>query len=348
MAVRKRGTIYYAVWRDPAGRQRSKSCGPGPAGRKLATQLCERIKAEIVMGCYDERRKKTWSDFRAEYERVKQPNGIIRNVLKHFERICRPGPMAGVDAKMIDEYVAVRRGEPGRKECKIAASTINKELAVLRAVLGLAKRWEHIERLPDITFLKVHEDEPVWVPPENFARLYQACDAASRPDIPNVAVTDWWRAFLLFQYLTGWRVGQVLAIQSANVDFEHATVLSPWAETKGRRSERIPVHEVLLQHLEPLKACRMTSDRLFPWTLARSGLYDELRKIEERSGLSIKGFHSLRRSFATNNAANMDLFELQGLMCHRSLRTTKRYVAMAGKLNRSVPNIVIPNLEKQA
>jgi integrase len=54
------------------------------------------------------------------------------------------------------------------------------------------------------------------------------------------------------------------------------------------------------------------------------------------------GFHDIRRGFATANAENLDLFELQGLMQHKSLATTKLYVNMAEKLNRTTDKLAVP------
>ena len=58
------------------------------------------------------------------------------------------------------------------------------------------------------------------------------------------------------------------------------------------------------------------------------------------------GFLDLRRGFATANAASMNLFELQGLMQHKSLETTKGYVSMAGQLNKAVQMLFVPTLPR--
>ena len=60
------------------------------------------------------------------------------------------------------------------------------------------------------------------------------------------------------------------------------------------------------------------------------------------------GFQNLRRGFATENAAEMDLFELQQLMQHKSLETTKLYIGMAKKLNRAVEPLKVPAVLKDA
>ena len=55
------------------------------------------------------------------------------------------------------------------------------------------------------------------------------------------------------------------------------------------------------------------------------------------------GFHDLRRGYATANAEHMDLFELQKLMQHRSLETTRGYVNMAGKLKKAINKAHVPD-----
>ncbi len=55
------------------------------------------------------------------------------------------------------------------------------------------------------------------------------------------------------------------------------------------------------------------------------------------------GFHDFLRALATLNAQKMDLFELQGLMQHQSLETTKLYVNMASRL-KMIKGLYVPNV----
>ncbi len=60
------------------------------------------------------------------------------------------------------------------------------------------------------------------------------------------------------------------------------------------------------------------------------------------------GFHDLRRGFATENATAMDLFELQALMQHKSLETTRGYVSMTNRLNTAVEGLYVPDVLRGA
>lgn len=59
--------------------------------------------------------------------------------------------------------------------------------------------------------------------------------------------------------------------------------------------------------------------------------------------MGLLGFHDLRRGYATANAEHMDLFELQKLMQHRSLETTRGYANMAGKLKKAIKKVHVPS-----
>jgi len=59
---------YYVGWIDPEGRKRCQSCGPGAAGRNAAYKLREKRQAELLSGTYQSNSKKTWEEFRQEYE----------------------------------------------------------------------------------------------------------------------------------------------------------------------------------------------------------------------------------------------------------------------------------------
>lgn len=54
------------------------------------------------------------------------------------------------------------------------------------------------------------------------------------------------------------------------------------------------------------------------------------------------GFHDLRRSFATCNSENRELFQLKLLIQHRSLDTTQIDVAMTQCLNQPVQTLFVP------
>lgn len=114
--------------------------------------------------------------------------------------------------------------------------------------------------------------------------------------------------------------------------------------------------ETRAEHLHPL---RSFDSYVFPWDHSKRTLYVEFAAIPENAKLADDtpmpklgknggwyGFHDLRRGFATENAASMDLFELQKLMQLKSLETTRGYVNIANRLERAVSEIKVPTLRR--
>jgi len=56
----------------------------------------------------------------------------------------------------------------------------------------------------------------------------------------------------------------------------------------------------------------------------------------------------LRRAFATTNAETLGADVLQKLMRHKSYLTTKKYIAMASRVDRAVDDLHVPDVLRQA
>jgi integrase len=70
--------------------------------------------------------------------------------------------------------------------------------------------------------------------------MYQACDEMRWPEDQPYSPAESWRGLLMFIYMTGWRIGQTVALRRENVDLEAGVVLSQVRTTKatGMRSFR--------------------------------------------------------------------------------------------------------------
>jgi hypothetical protein len=145
---------------DPAGKRKCRSCGVGSEGEKAANKLSAKIAAELLTGTYESTEKKTWQEFRKEYE-SKVMDGMAPGsrqctaiALDHFERIVKPKRVQSITSRTFAEYIAERRTEEGLRSEPVSPATINKELRHLRAAIRKAFRWEYLKRVPAIDFLK--------------------------------------------------------------------------------------------------------------------------------------------------------------------------------------------------
>ena len=152
-------------------------------------------------------------------------------------------------------------------------------------------------------------------------------------------------------YMTGWRIGSLMALRREDVDLEAGFAVSRAADNKGKRDQRVPLHPLVVEHLRKIVSF---SPLVFSWPHPRRSLFDQLHAIQAAAKVKPEGpkaqygFHDLRRAFATMNAATLTPDALQALMQHKDYQTTQRYINMARQLNPAVQNLYVPALPKIA
>lgn len=368
---------WYVNWIEPSGKRKAKSCGAGAKGKKLAETRADKLHAELVSGVYDSSQDMTWAEFRKRYEAkvVSAMAGesafLALSSLDAFERVASPNKLSRITTETVDEFRTKRLAEavkvggarikatgqmPTRKgpERRVSPATVNKNLRYLRAALRTAGEWGLIDKVPRVRMLREPQRLATYIPEDHFAAIYAAVGAAAVPDnVPNVAVSDWWRGLLVFAYMTGWRIGQILALRWADVDLEGGYAITRSEHNKGKRDMRIPLHPMVVEHLRPLRGG--FAPEVFPWAGTIPDLWHAFVRIQKvtklvdgsplpkggRSG-GWYGFHDLRRAFATMNAAGLSVLQLQTLMQHADLTTTRKYVNMAAQLRPAVDMLHVP------
>jgi integrase len=363
--VKKHGAkaaSWYVGFYDPDGKRRCQSCGAGARGKKLAGQLARKLSAQLITGTYQSKDRKTWAEFREEYEaKIVEGLGIntrrqVLNALNHFERIIKPKKASAVRTQTIDTFRAKRRSEAGKKaESIVSRATINKELRHLRAALRKARKWGYLAEAPDFEFEKEAQELPVFVTPAHFAAIYKACDVAKLPSGQGYSPVDWWRALIVMAYMTGWRISELLGLHRDDVNLEKGEAVTRADANKGKRDEAVKLHPVVIQHLRKLTGFSPT---MFPWYRSQWALMQEFAGIQEQAGVHLPchgkhvhtrhchvyGFHDFRRAFATMNADRLTADALQALMRHKSYQTTQKYINLARQLDSAVDGLHVPEV----
>jgi integrase len=365
--VRKHGeekAPWYVGWYEPDGRRRRKSFGPGPLGKKLAEKKKHKLEEELMTGTYQMQVHKGWKEFREEYERRvlsgKAPRTRLQAgvSLDHFERLVKPVRVFAICTAHIDDFIAERRQEPGRREGDlISPFSVNKDLRHIKAALAVAVEWNYLAKLPKFRMEKEPGKLPTYVNGDHFALIYRACEKAKMPrGVPNVEPADWWRALLVMGYMTGWRIGDMLALRRDRLDLDAGTAISLAQDNKGKRDELVKLHPVVVDHLRRLG--RTFSALVFPWNHNERTLYSQFARIQEEAGIKLPcqenhghtrfcyvyGFHDLRRAFATMNADKLTADALQALMRHKSYVTTQKYINMARQMDKAVASLHVPDV----
>jgi integrase len=203
------------------------------------------------------RRAKTWQEFRerfnAEYiaPRLKTNKATADAVtisLNHFERICTPDRLAGIDAKTFDAFLAKRRKEG------VSDGTIGKDLDHVRMALNHAHTWKLLAERPEVPRLDDVKRLVRFVTPDDFRAIYRATKTATTPKYYGDAAQVWWKAVMVTIPTTGWFLKEVLALRWDDVDLDAGVaVLRPAAgDRRRRRAKQSPLPPVVVEHLERL------------------------------------------------------------------------------------------------
>lgn len=350
-------------WYEPDGRKKQKTFGAGDNGKKDAFRFQRQIEAQLLTGTYESKTPVSWKRFRKEWEKDRASSLSDENrrcavkAVDHFERICKPARVRTITRRTLDRYLAARRLERGfKKGSKVSAATIDKELGYIKTVLKVAVEWGYMPALPSVPRVRVPEKLVRFVTPEHFAVIYERCSVAARPELPNVIPANWWRALMVFAYMTGWRIKELLALKSADLDLDASEAITRHGDNKGKRDERVRLHPLIVQHLKSLPHF---GAQVFPWPHGRKDLWRQFHAIQVSAGIHLEcheahehtdschlyGFHDFRRAFATENAENLTAKELQTLMRHRSFATTMRYISMARQLRETTTEkLFVPTL----
>ncbi|MCR9296336.1 MAG: site-specific integrase [bacterium] len=357
---------WYVGWYEPDGKRKNKSFGK-EQGAKTAANNYAKVKAgELIQGISDGFRACSWETFVERFKdrelAGKRPATQVKYnaAISHFERICKPGTIGEITAEHIAQFKAARLAEGGKDSGrnKVAVATVNGNLRNLKRLLRVAHDWKYLKEVPKIEFLREPDVAPSFVSQEQFSRLYEACNAADRPEIQGVDPADWWRALLVFLYLTGWRVSEALKLSKDDLDLEAGYAITRAGDNKSGKESRVPLHPLIVEHLRKIQGL---STAVFDWPHDEGGLYDNLHAIQDAAGIAkvcrkdhehndsccYFGFHDLRRGFATANAANLSASQVQQLMRHSTYETTQKYINMAEQIKRDdvVSRLAIPELK---
>lgn len=355
---------WFVEWYDDEGRRKSKSFGPGYMGKKRADSFRSKIENELYAGTYRHPSKTTWEKFVEDYEKKVLVHLAVgtreesMTALRNFQRLTKSVNVSGVNAQHIDDYKALRIQERGRKPgATVSKATVNKELRHIKAALRKAHEWDYLVKVPKIEMLREVKKIPTYVTPEHFAAMYNACDIAKHPGDLPYPPSDWWRALLSMAYMTGWRIGDLLALSRDDLNLDEGTAITRGDENKGKRDAIVKLHRSVVEHLRKIQSFER---KVFPWYESDWTLYGQFHAIQVEAGIHLPcrgkhehtdrchvyGFHDLRRGFATMNAGRLSAPTLQSLMRHESFETTQLYIDISNEANKAIEDLYVPDVLK--
>jgi integrase/recombinase XerC len=214
------------------------------------------------------------------------------------------------------------------KKKDYAKSTIARKLATLRSFFKFCVRENFIETNPAVSLATPKQEKklPNFLTENEIIKLLEAPDKNTETGLRD-------RAILETLYSTGMRVGELVGLNTENVDFIGGVIK---VRGKGKKERLVPVGESALkairQYLEKKVIPHGESSRVV--FLNKRGRRINQRTIRRIVEKYIKVFsnktgispHTLRHSFATHLLdRGADLRSVQELLGHANLSTTQIY-----------------------
>jgi integrase len=341
---KKRLFSWVARWFDANGSRYSRSF----RNRKEAEWFAETKQADVRVGKAAPPPGIGFEEFVDAHEKVMQGQ-VARTTLvsqlcalrMFMDHVGKDTRLSDIRPRHAESFVAARLAA-GRK-----VATVNKDIRTLKAVFNLAidPRGYLFEGQNPFRKIKQRKycPKPIrYVSPQEFRSL---CASAT-----NL----WWKALLSVAYTTGARIGEILNLTWADLDFETNQIRiarkqegegSPTWEPKDREGRVLPTPPEVMQLLADLQA---SSTEGCPYVLVPPERWEHIQRLREngtwtetqflinnlnrnlavlrrRAGVAKFTYHDLRRSCLTNWARFLPTHVVQKLAGHSDIKTTQTY-----------------------
>ncbi len=336
--LHKRGNVWHAQFATPEGFQRmSLKVRSLKAAEKKAQEIAEVLENgdqaafQALLGgntsgsgssTSGSKGKKQWTfaEFAQEYqEKYGKPNKAESSYKRDWSSLkCHLLPVFGdkplnrITARDIETYKMTRKDLE-----KSNPATVNRELAILKAIMKKAVAWGELRHNPALT-VPVFKENPV-IPEaltdEQVEKLLKTCQESDNPDLYPLVVCA---------LETGMRRGELFALKWSDVDLKEKWITI--RKSKNNEFRVIPVSDMLCDVLETQKA-KGHIPFVFP---GKKGHYNNVRRslntAAKRAGIERLHLHRLRHSFATRYLSRKVGAEaIQEILGHKSMTMTRRY-----------------------
>jgi integrase len=298
----------------------------GHVSRSVAKEELARKKAEVVEGRLNPaktRKSPKFNVFAEEYLAWAHAN--LKPATCRRLSFLIPRLLALFAHKKLSDLTSwhLEQYKKARKDEGCMASTINVELATLKAMLRKAQAWGKLADHPGqaVKPFKAIQQEARFFAEDEERRLL----AASTPAL---------RRLIQIGLLTGFRRQELANLRPEHIDFDRRTVSVAAAFSKNGESRTIPMGARLHALLHEALALRgdaltlLVTDAGISWTLA--AMTSAFQRLCKQLGFGSMGPHVLRHTFASRLVmAGIDLRTVQELLGHKSIMMTMRYAHLS-------------------
>jgi integrase len=309
------------------GRRKRKAIG----SRKEAENALTAIKADVLRGEFKFKResKVHFEAFAQVYlnhcktnkkKSWRRDENSIQFLEVHFGGML----LSKITPLDIEDYKTKRingeiklKPKPGasrsRKDWKVQPATINRELACLKHMFTLAKKWKMADENPvkEVHFFQEQQIEMRILTREEIDKLISCASPRLKP-------------ILIVALNTGMRKGEILHLRWSDVEFDNQFLLL--RETKSIRPRKVPMSGLVAETLRTLK-----KEKEYVFANPQTGkplsnLQTPFKAACKRAGIRDLRFHDLRHSAATHMVmGGVDLVTVKDILGHATIQMTMRY-----------------------
>lgn len=308
---------WYLYWREPDGKQRSRSLGSATEAEARIALAAKQL--ELGEEARNRSRAPYFSDWTREYlnwHANEYPDSHYRTrqiAQQWLAPVFGSQRMDEIKKAHVEQYKAARRA---------AVGTVAKELRVLQAIFNKAVDWDVIPKNP-IKGVRPPLDEEDSAPRYLTAAELQSLYAASSYR------ASWWRLLVH----TGMRRSEALNLRWDHIEGNILQVVSiPGARTKSRKSRGVPLtnaaQDALAGMLDAVGHSKQyRAEFVFPRMHPRS-LSRHFEEDAARAGIQAT-LHDTRHTFCSQLVLRgVHLRKVQQLAGHSTIRTTERYAKL--------------------
>ena len=325
--VFRRDGIWWIDFKDAQGVRRRKKIGPN---RRVAQEVLNDALGKVArrqyLGMIDDSAisfgdfAQVWWDRVASTLRPRTQERWLGILDRHLKPAF-PGALSAITRAQAESYIS-KRIEQG-----VAASTINREITVLKLMLSRAVRWEYLSanQVAGLKPLREPSGRTRFLSLEEIERLLTACEASASPYL---------RAFAVLALNTGMRRNEILGLMRKSIDWANRMVTL--ADTKNGEARHVYLNDAALDALRSLPP-RLDTPHLFPIGPNQTTML--FRRAVKRAAIEDFRLHDLRHTFASYQAmSGVAARGLQSLLGHKDPRMTMRYSHLSETYLRAAVN----------
>ena len=215
-----------------------------------------------------------------------------------------------ITPQQVEEYRTVRITN------RVAPATINKEIQVLKHVVGKAVEWGKFRtnQVAKVKPLKTPPGRVRYLQGEQIPKLIGACPA-------------WLRPIVLIDMNTGLRRGEILSLEKSNIDRKNRLIIIQ--KTKNNERKIIPMNQVVFEIISGLPT-RMDTTFIFSdekgKRLSANKVSMAFKRACRKAGIEDFTLHDLRHHFASYlTMSGQNQRTVQELLGHKDPKMTMRY-----------------------